>query len=102
MRSSAATRISLSAPGVPPTAAATGRAVAVVDCASQIGSGALPLEQIPSAGLAVRGPALDALAARFRALPAPVIGRITEGTLLFDLRCLEDTDAFRANLAALS
>ena len=86
----------------PALAEATGCAVTVVDCASQIGSGALPLDEIPSAGLALRAPGLDALAARFRALPVPVIGRITDGALLFDLRCLEDAEAFRANLAALA
>ena len=72
----------------PCLAAAVGSAftVAVVDCASEIGSGALPLETIPSAGLAVRpartrggGRALAALAAALRRLPMPVIGRIEEG-----------------------
>ena len=39
-------------------------AVEVVDCASQIGSGALPLETVPSAGLAIRPPTARAAAAR--------------------------------------
>ncbi|QIB33477.1 L-seryl-tRNA(Sec) selenium transferase [Ancylobacter pratisalsi] len=82
-------------------------AVEVVECASQIGSGALPLETLPSAGLAIRpvgaasGGALNALAAALRALPLPVIGRITEGALLLDLRCLEDPAGFLASLGAL-
>jgi len=82
--------------------------VAVVACASQIGSGALPLENIPSAGLAIRprtergaGRALDRLAAAFRRLPVPVIGRIEDGAQILDLRCLEDEAAFMANFAAL-
>jgi L-seryl-tRNA(Ser) seleniumtransferase len=85
----------------PAVAEATGCPVAVVACESQIGSGALPLEQIPSAGLAVSAPSAEALAARFRSLPVPVIGRVRDGALLLDLRCLEDADAFRANLAHL-
>jgi L-seryl-tRNA(Ser) seleniumtransferase len=80
-----------------------GFAVEVADCASQVGSGALPTATVPSAGLAVRagGQALLDLAARLRALPIPVIGRITDGALVLDLRCLEDAESFRANLAAL-
>jgi L-seryl-tRNA(Ser) seleniumtransferase len=36
-----------------------------------------------------------------RKLPVPVIGRIDEQALILDLRCLEDGDAFLANLARL-
>jgi L-seryl-tRNA(Ser) seleniumtransferase len=82
--------------------------VEVVDCASQIGSGALPLENVPSAGLAIRpqtrrgtGRALARLAAALRRLPVPVIGRVEDGVQLLDLRCLEDEAAFAANLATL-
>jgi L-seryl-tRNA(Ser) seleniumtransferase len=93
-----------------PLAAAVGGAfaVTVIDCASEIGSGALPRETIPSAGLAIRpggtrggGRALAALAAAFRRLKTPVIGRIEEGALVFDLRCLEDEPGFVTNLAGL-
>jgi len=61
---------------------------------SQIGSGALPLEQLPSYGLAVRAikgkhASLAQLEAALRALPRPVISRIAERTLWLDLRCLE-------------
>lgn len=78
-----------------------------INCASQIGSGALPLETLPSAGLALRpvgkaaGSAIEKLAAAFRAVPVPVIGRITQGALVFDLRCLEDEALFIAQLDAL-
>jgi len=82
--------------------------VECVDCVSQIGSGALPLETIPSAGLAMRsrtargaGRALERLTAAFRRLPVPVIGRIESGAQILDLRCLEDEAAFARNLAAL-
>lgn len=74
--------------------------VDVADCASRIGSGALPLEEIPSAGLAVSGGSPDAMAARLRALPIPVIGRIAQDALRLDLRALEDEAAFLRNLGA--
>lgn len=66
---------------------------------SQIGSGALPVDQISSYGLAIRvagggkhSAGLDRLEGRLRALPRPVIGRIAEKTLWLDLRCLEPAD----------
>lgn len=80
----------------------------VIDCASQIGSGALPQETLPSAGIAIRvagarasGRALITLAAAFRGLDKPVIGRIEEQALVLDLRCLEDDAGFVRNLAGL-
>jgi L-seryl-tRNA(Ser) seleniumtransferase len=36
-----------------------------------------------------------------RALPVPVIGRVVEGALLLDLRCLEDEQAFLEQLPLL-
>ena len=78
--------------------------VAVIDCASQIGSGALPVETLASAGLAISGAAGDApdrLAGRLRALPTPVIGRIRDGALILDLRCLADDGALLGALARL-
>ncbi len=94
----------------PAVAAAVGSAftVEVADCASQIGSGALPLASLPSVGLAIRprqkrgaGRALSALSERLRELPVPVIGRIENDALILDLRCLEDIELFRRNLARL-
>jgi L-seryl-tRNA(Ser) seleniumtransferase len=82
--------------------------VDVVDCTSQIGSGALPLESVPSVGLAIRpasarggGRSLAALATALRNLPIPVIGRIDDQALILDLRCLDDETAFAGNLAGL-
>jgi L-seryl-tRNA(Ser) seleniumtransferase len=47
------------------------------------------------------GRALERLAAAFRRLPVPVIGRIERDAQILDLRCIEDEAAFAANFAAL-
>jgi len=80
-----------------------------IECESQVGSGARPSDRLPSAGVAIRptvrgrgeGRALTAIATALRALPVPVIGRIVEGALLLDLRCLEDEQAFLEQLPLL-
>lgn len=78
---------------------------------SQIGSGALPIDQLPSHGLKIRyagsgraGRHLDRLELRLRGLPRPVIGRIADDALWLDLRCLEESDvaAFTKQLEALA
>ena len=81
---------------------------AVVDLMGQIGSGSLPVEKLPSAGLAIEplqkkgaGRALDELATALRALPLPVIGRVADDRLLLDLRCLEDGALFVSQLPQL-
>ncbi|MBJ6133443.1 L-seryl-tRNA(Sec) selenium transferase [Ochrobactrum sp. Q0168] len=79
--------------------------VTVTECASQIGSGALPLSTVPSAGLSIvpkdgSGSALTALATALRQLPLPVIGRIEKGAFILDLRCLDDEAGFVRNLAS--
>ena len=83
-------------------------AVTTLDCASQIGSGALPLETIPSVGVGIAprdkkgaGSRIAELAARFRSLPIPVIGRVEKGALVVDLRCLDDEEAFVSGLRAV-
>jgi len=81
-------------------------AVAVTDTKSQIGSGALPVSLLPSAGLALApsppsNAALEALARSLRSLPIPVIGHIQAGRVILDLRCLEDEPAFLAQLGDL-
>ena len=82
--------------------------VEVVELLGQIGSGSLPVERLPSAGLAIAplqkkgaGRALDALAAALRSLPLSVIARIADDRLLLDLRCLEDPAPFVAQLPLL-
>jgi L-seryl-tRNA(Ser) seleniumtransferase len=70
-----------------------GYRVGVCSTESQIGSGALPTHTIPSFGLVIkpedgRDRSLQALELAFRSLPTPVLGRINDGQLIFDLRCL--------------
>ena len=88
-----------------------GWSVEVVPCRSQIGSGALPVDRLPSAGLrctptagAKRGRSSkpQALAAALRTLPTPVIGRVHDGALTLDFRCLGDEAGFVAQLERLA
>ena len=73
----------------------------VAEVRGQIGSGALPVDLLPSFAIAIRAKGLDGIADRFRRLPIPVIGRIRDGTLYFDLRTLDDEPAFIAQLNRL-
>jgi len=90
-----------------PSIAATFDGMAMVEIVatkSQIGSGALPVSLLPSAGLALRpvqgsGKAVEKLAQALRDLPIPVIGHIANGAVVLDLRCLEDEAGFVANLS---
>jgi L-seryl-tRNA(Ser) seleniumtransferase len=72
----------------------------VIPVRSQIGSGSLPVDLVASHAIAIAAPgkrrnALAAgIAAAFRALPVPVIGRVSDGAFLMDLRCLEHEDEF--------
>ena len=68
--------------------------VAKIDSESQIGRGALPVTTLPSAGLALRPVrqarnrrvSLKTLAAAFRNLPVPVIGRIQDDAIAAQAR----------------
>lgn len=75
----------------------SGFQVQVTDCESQIGSGALPVDQLPSAAVSISMPdasqkPLIALARQLRSLPRPVTGRLHRGRLLLDMRCLEESE----------
>jgi L-seryl-tRNA(Ser) seleniumtransferase len=89
---------------LPAVAAAFGDDATVTKVAvkSQIGSGSLPVDLLPSAALAIRPAGKRAnpekIARQLRALPVPVIGRIHDGALLLDLRCLDDEAGFLAQL----
>ena len=83
--------------------------VETASVSSQIGSGALPVEVLPSAALSITAAngedePLRSLAQRLRQLPKPVIGRLHNGALLLDLRCLEPIheDAFIEQLSELT
>jgi len=83
--------------------------VETASVSSQIGSGALPVEVLPSAALSITAAngedePLRSLALRLRQLPKPVIGRLHNGSLLLDLRCLEPSheDAFIEQLSELT
>jgi L-seryl-tRNA(Ser) seleniumtransferase len=98
---------------LPVLADALGNAVSVEanPCQSQIGSGSLPAERLHSMALVVRpaggkgiGSSLKRLAASFRALPVPVIGRVQDDAFWLDLRCLEQSEEapFLAQLSQLT
>lgn len=85
----------------------SGRAAVTVEpCESQVGSGSLPGEGLPSFALAIRPLAarrlasarVEQLSRMFRTLPIPVIGRVHGGALYFDLRCLDDEDRLLGEL----
>jgi len=92
--------------------ACTGKAhVSLQPTRSQIGSGSLPVDRIPSWAFCITpitstgkrsGTALESLHAALRALPIPVIGRLQDGALWLDLRTLDDEEAFIAQLSRLS
>jgi L-seryl-tRNA(Ser) seleniumtransferase len=74
---------------------------------SQVGSGSLPIDMIPSMALVCTyaqkksGSALKALTARLRQLSIPIIGRVSDNSLVLDLRCLEDESDFLVQLQSL-
>jgi L-seryl-tRNA(Ser) seleniumtransferase len=93
----------------PRVAAALGASwqVSVLPVSSQVGSGSLPVDVIPSMALAIAsvqakgGSALKRLSARLGRLSVPIVGRIADGRLLLDLRCLEDELGFLAQIDLL-
>ena len=78
-----------------------------VECLSQIGSGSLPIDRLPSVALSIRplkgkkGGKLKKYAEAFRSLPRPVIGRIQGDAFILDMRCLDNIDGFLAQLSKL-
>ncbi|MGZ5555342.1 MAG: L-seryl-tRNA(Sec) selenium transferase, partial [Candidatus Aminicenantales bacterium] len=81
-------------------------AVSVEDSASQVGSGAVPVETLPTKVLAIRTPGLapEELSRRLRFSTPPVFARIHKDAVLFDLRTIqpgEEALVERALLEAL-
>ena len=68
--------------------------MALEDSTCQIGSGALPAEEIPTKVIAVRHPSLSAerIARRFRGARPPILGRIEDKRFLLDLRAVFDPE----------
>jgi L-seryl-tRNA(Ser) seleniumtransferase len=68
--------------------------LSLVDGVSQVGGGALPLAELPTALLMVRAEGLSPqdLEKRLRGCPVPVIGRIYKGKFLLDLRTILEDD----------
>jgi L-seryl-tRNA(Ser) seleniumtransferase len=64
----------------------------VVEAASPIGSGSLPGEELPTCAIRITHSSIgaDAIAAMFRSARPPVIGRISDGAFMLDLRTVED------------
>ena len=62
--------------------------VTVEESTAQIGSGSLPVDTLPSLAVSLHAPQISAeiLAAHFRAQPIPVIGRVRDERLRFDVR----------------
>lgn len=80
--------------------------VTVAHCHSQIGSGALPVETLPSAAIEIvplsgDDGELRSLVEALRRLPLPILGRLSRGRLLLDCRCLETENDFLAQWAHL-
>ena len=80
----------------------------IIDTGSQIGSGSLPVDSLPSAGIAItplgksKSSFADKLSLAFRALPVPVIGHIRDGAFVLDLRCLDREDHEREFVGQLN
>jgi L-seryl-tRNA(Ser) seleniumtransferase len=83
--------------------------VKVTECNSQIGSGALPTDSLPSMAVSIsparrkkgKTAGVNRLADSFLKLPVPVIGRINDDAMILDLRCLHDEQAFIDQLGLL-
>ena len=62
------------------------------DSTAEIGSGALPTDEIPSKVIVIEHQAMgaDRIAQRFREASPPIIGRVRDGRFLIDLRAIDD------------
>ena len=75
-----------------------GFVVEIVDTSSQVGSGAMPVEELKSVALRVTHPekSANAIAAMFRR--ARIIGRIADDSFILDLRTIDDPAVFAVKL----
>jgi L-seryl-tRNA(Ser) seleniumtransferase len=78
---------------------------AVHPTSASVGGGALPLSELPSFACALKRSAPLELQQALRKATPPVIARVAEGSLLLDVRCLQDdeleslADAVRASIS---
>lgn len=81
-----------------------GYGVAVAESACQIGSGSLPDQSLPSVALRIShgdDKRLPALQTALRALPVPVIARLSQGSVWLDMRGADPLDELERTLSAL-
>ena len=73
----------------------------MIDAVSEVGSGALPAQELKTRALRITHPRMpaDAIAAMFRRAQPPVIGRINEGAFMLDMRTVEDAAALAVKFA---
>ena len=64
----------------------------LVESDAAVGGGSLPEHRLPGWAVVLDGPELAELAARLRAAPAPVLARVREDLLWFDVRTLREVD----------
>ena len=64
----------------------------VVETVGQVGGGSMPLATPQSYACAIERADPEALHRRLRAGAPPVVGRVSDGQLLLDVRCLHDDD----------
>ncbi len=69
-----------------------GFACELVDSRAQTGSGALPLEDIPSVAVAISGRDILALSAALRRYDPPVVGYVRDNRLFLDVRTIRDDE----------
>ncbi len=64
----------------------------VCACQSQVGGGSMPMQTLESAGVAIKPQLISAqeFERRLRGLPVPVVARISEDALVFDMRTMQN------------
>ena len=76
--------------------------IGLEESTAQIGSGAMPTEELPTVVVTIAHKKLsaNAIAQKFRAADPPIIGRISDDRFLLDLRCIFDVNDLIPNFAA--
>jgi L-seryl-tRNA(Ser) seleniumtransferase len=76
----------------------------IIEASSEIGSGSLPTAQLKSRAIRITHPTEtpDSIATMFRHARPAVIGRISEGAFVLDLRTVEDATALAVDLREIA